>query len=358
MTVMNSIAHANDHDLSLPQYDSESFTIHFSESAVNWDEVTINEVLQIFVGAIDLCCDGRTPVAGRYALKSNFLTFTPAFSFVAGQDYVARIRIPGMDEDLVPFSLSSVAATIDATVTEIYPSGDTLPENVLRFYIHFSVPMSPHVAFDYIELRDASGVVDEAAFMRFKQELWNEDRTRLTLLIDPGRIKRNVATNVELGPALLAGQHYVLSVASGWPSADGMSVLPAFSKAFTVSDALRERPDVRLWQTTPPCLGTSDPLNITFDRPFDRHLLSKDIRVVTGDGQIVGGIIHVDEGENAWSFTPNEPWAHEDLQVIVTPTLEDVAGNNFRDLLDHVASAEADDVSLTALPINLTDCSR
>ena len=36
--------------------------------------------------------------------------------------------------------------------------------------------------------------------MRLKQELWNEDLVRLTVLIDLGRIKRNVATNVELGP--------------------------------------------------------------------------------------------------------------------------------------------------------------
>ncbi len=67
--------------------------------------------------------------------------------------------------------------------------------------------------------------------MRFKQELWNEDLARLTVLIDPGRIKRNVATNVELGFALLAGRNYTLSVGAGWSSANSESVLPAFDKA-------------------------------------------------------------------------------------------------------------------------------
>ena len=89
--------------------------------------------------------------------------------------------------------------------------------------------------------------------------------------------------------------------------------------------ALRERPDVKFWQATPPCLGTREPLNITFDRPFDRHLLSKDIHVAAGDGQLVDGMIHVGEGESSWGFTPNKPWVHEDLHVVANTELEDVA---------------------------------
>ena len=133
--------------------------------------------------------------------------------------------------------------------------------------------MKPHVAFDYIKLRDASGVADDAAFTRFKQDLWNENRTWLTVLIDPGRSKRNVVTNVELGPALREGQRYTLTVDAGWLSADGRSVLPAFKKRFTFGAPLRAFPDVRMWEVTSPCVGTKKSLAMTFDRPFDRHLL-------------------------------------------------------------------------------------
>lgn len=55
--------------------------------------------------------------------------------------------------------------------------------------------------------------------MRLKKELWNEDRARLTVLIDPGRIKRNVATNEALGRALLASRDYMLFVDIGCLSA-------------------------------------------------------------------------------------------------------------------------------------------
>ena len=356
--MMNSIASADDDGLgfSVPQHGSEPVAVRFSEGTIDWEDVKASEVLQVFVGAIDLCCEGRTPVAGRYELANNALRFTPAFSFVVGQDYVARARIPGTDEKLVKFSIPSETLMMEARVTDIYPSGNILPENILRLYVHFSIPMSPHVAFDYIKLRNAEGIADEAAFMRFKQELWNEDRTRLTVLIDPGRIKRDVATNLELGPALLAGQQYTLAVDAGWPSADGSSFLPAFSKSFSVGDALRARPSVKFWQATPPCLGTREPLHITFDRPFDRYLLRKDIHVAAADGQLVDGMIHVGEGENSWHFTPNEPWEHEELHVIANTELEDVAGNNFRDLLDQSVSTQDTSASVTSLTVQLESC--
>ena len=356
-TMTSSIAHANDDGLSLPRHGSGPVAVRLSEDDVDWETVNRTDLLQVFVGEIDRCCEGRTPVAGRYELGNNALTFTPAFSFVAGQNYVARARIPGTGEKLANFSIPSKGQMREARVTDTYPSGDTLPENLLRFFLHFSVPMSPHVAFDYIKLRDAEGIADEAAFMRFKQELWNEDRTRLTILIDPGRIKRDVATNLELGPALLAGQHYSLSVDGGWPSADGSSLLPAFSKSFGVGEGLRERPDVRFWQATPPCLGTADPLKITFDRPFDRHLLNKDIHVSVGDGQLVDGVIHIGDRETSWSFTPNEPWGQEDLHIVANAELEDVAGNNFRDLLDQAASTPDRRVSERAMTVRLESCS-
>lgn len=46
--------------------------------------------------------------------------------------------------------------------------------------------MRLQVAFDDIKLLDHDGNVDDAAFMRFKQELWKADRVRLALLIERG----------------------------------------------------------------------------------------------------------------------------------------------------------------------------
>ena len=310
-----------------------------------------SELLQVFVGQADACCAGRTPMAGRYGVENGSISFQPAFGFDLGQDYIASIR---NDEgfERVAFRLGSETETATAAVTDVFPSGDVLPENTLRFYIHFSVPMQPHMAFDYITLRDETGDVDEAAFMRFKQELWNTDRTRLTVLVDPGRIKRNVATNVELGPALREGQTYTLAVGAGWPAADGRSVLPAFAKRFSAGAPLRDLPRLDQWEATRPCVGTQGSLYVRFDRPYDRHLLTQAIRITNAEGRGIAGNLIVGHDEQSLIFTPNAPWTGEAVQIVVDPTLEDVAANNFRDLLDHVAS-DTDAVAPQVLNIPL-----
>ncbi|NNF64045.1 MAG: hypothetical protein HKN07_07270 [Acidimicrobiia bacterium] len=196
-------------------------------------------------------------------------------------------------------------------------------------------------------MRDASGRTDRAAFMRFKQELWNADRTRLTVLIDPGRIKRSVATNLDLGPALLEGHRYELIVDQGWASADGSSVLPSFSKHFLVGGALREPPSVERWSWQPPRPGTRDALRIVFDRPFDRHPLDDALCVVAIEGQGIDGEPCVGENESSWSFIPDEPWISSDVRITVDDTLEDVAGNNFRELFDRDAAPRS---ALAATP--------
>jgi hypothetical protein len=356
VTMTTSNSYADTDGLSVPRHSSDPVTVRLAGGSGELEAAEASEMLQVYVGTSDLCCEGRTPIAGRYLFDNDTLSFTPAFGFDVGQDYVVRVRISGSNDGLAPFTIPSEGPIVDAAVTATFPSGVILPENVLRFYIHFSTPMSPQVAFDYIKLRDAAGNIDNAAFMRFKQELWNEDRTRLTVLIDPGRIKREVATNVELGPALRVGQLYTLSVEGGWPSADGASVLPDFSRTFAVSEALRELPDVGLWQGTSPCAESRDPLLITFDRPFDRHLLTTDIRLFSVGRSIIGGVVLVGEDERSWTFIPNDPWADEEMEIVANAALEDVAGNNFHDLLDHLRDADAVEVSSTALSIRPRNC--
>ena len=226
------------------------------------------------------------------------------------------------------------AEATGARVTAVYPSGPVLPENTLRFYVHFSEPMAAHRAADFVYLCDDSGRPDRAAFMKFKQELWSADRTRLTMLVDPGRIKRGVSANFELGPALIEGQRYSLVVGGGWPSADGTSSLAAFAKPFEVGPALRRQPAVGQWSRTSPAPGTREPLVVSFDRPFDRHLLSDAIDLVGPSGRRLDGTVRIGRHEESWSFTPTEAWPADALGIRVADFLEDVAGNDLRELLD------------------------
>ncbi len=330
----SSVPTIDDPDVLLPQRGGEPVVLRLAEGEADHHPTRGDQRLAVFVGEADSYHEGRLPVAGRYEYHGKFLSFTPAFGFVAGQDYVVRTRRSGERHHLTEFLIPAEAAAAPALVTDVYPSGDVLPENLLRFYLHFSVPMTPHVAPDFVALRDASGVPDPAAFMRFKQELWNADRTRLTVLIDPGRIKRSVATNLDLGPALLEGRRYELTIDEGWPAADGSSVLQSFAKRFLVGTGLRDRPSVGRWRWRPPRPGTREALRIVFDRPFDRHLMDDALHVVVGDGHPIDGTPHPGKHETSWSFTPTEPWTTGDVRIVVDDALEDVAGNNFRELLD------------------------
>ncbi len=73
---------------------------------------------------------------------------------------------------------------------EIYPTSSELPENLLKFYIHFSQPMSRGQAYRHIKLLKADGKAVDGAYLEIGEELWDASSTRFTLLLEPGRIKR------------------------------------------------------------------------------------------------------------------------------------------------------------------------
>lgn len=345
-------AHAFEGDLILP--DTGKSTVVF-ELLDGQPDIDPSLVFKVFVGKPDACCVGKSPMAGRYAIDKRTVTFYPAFDFIEGQNYTVEVSNHDASINriryLKPFTIARTNADVWPEIIAIFPSGNDIPENTLRFYIHFSSPMQPHVSADYIKLVNQAGTPDTAAFMAFKQELWSEDRKRLTLLMDPGRIKRGVAQNLTLGPALLEGRMYSIVVEKGWSTADGTKKTARFEKAFTVSKALRTLPNTLLWSITSPRKETNDPLIIKFDRPFDYELLQHGISVLGEGGETIRGAISVEKHEQIWRFDPKGNWRNSQIQIAVDTQLEDVAGNNFIDLLDHLVGTEAlpDDQKLISL---------
>ena len=306
--------------------------------------------LAIFVGPGSACCAGRSPVSGRYRVEGDAVIFEPRFPLLEGQLYSALIDGATLREFIIGSN-----GLPPPEVVAVYPSGPVLPENTLRFYIEFASPMQPHRSETFIALERADGTRDRAAFMTFKQELWNADRTRLTLLMDPGRIKRGVATNMDLGPALEAGKDYALVIDAGWPSAAGQDLPTGVRAPFRVGDPLRRRPDVGDWTVSAPHLGTRMPLVLRFDRPYDRVQLTQAISLRNAAGQGLPGKVTVQDNETAWQFVPDTPWADPEITVVVAAVLEDVAGNNFRDVLDHALGTRAREVDQVTLSVNLRD---
>jgi hypothetical protein len=326
-------------------------------------DINPSDVFQVFVGDSDQCCEAMLPMAGSYSLEENTVKYIPAFEFIEGQSYTVQVAnhdndIGDVDTNrsthfLNEFTIKRSIEDVSPEIVSVYPSGGDIPENTLRFYVHFSTPMMPHVSDQYIMLQDATGKPDPAAFMMFKQELWSEDRKRLTLLMDPGRVKRGVAQNLTLGPALQEGNTYSIVVEAGWPTANNTQVMPGFKKNFIVSKALRTLPDPDRWTIDLPEKLTTDPLLIEFDRPFDAELLLTGISVLDESAQTIQGVISVENQERVWRFERQGMWLNSQIQIVIDAQLEDVAGNNFIELLDHSVGTETSVLNQKIITLDL-----
>ena len=275
------------------------------------------------------------PMLGDYRVESNALRFEPKFTLEPGLTYRAVFhadQLPGGSKTAAPvtsvFQTPRRSAAPTTLVNHVYPSADTLPENLLKFYVHFTAPMSRGNIYEHIHLRGENGKDVELPFLEIDEELWDTTMTRLTLIIDPGRIKRGVRPLEEIGPALVAGKSYTLVIGREWRDGEGDPLKESFQKAFKVTAPDREPPDPSRWKIQAPQAGGRDPLAVIFPEPMDQALSQRVIRVTGESGEVVEGKISLEDQERRWAFTPDNIWRHGRYQIIIQNTLEDLAGNN------------------------------
>jgi hypothetical protein len=275
------------------------------------------------------------PMLGRYEARDGALVFTPEFPLQLGLRYRAEFRpaaLPGGDRVAKPLvaTLTVPAAAGGATtmVRAVFPSAAELPENLLKFYLHFSAPMSRGHIYDHIRLLDAAGVPVELPFLEIDEELWNPDMTRLTLFIDPGRIKRGVKPLEDIGPSLEAGKSYTLVIASEWQDAAGKPLKETFRRSFRVTAPDRTPPDPQRWQITAPRAHTRGALIVRFDGALDEALARRLIRVMRGEREVAVERVWLSEHEQQWNFVPAGDWGAGAHSLAVQTTIEDLAGNN------------------------------
>jgi hypothetical protein len=274
------------------------------------------------------------PVVGRYSAENGSLEFHPRFPFDRGQPYSVRVdptKLP------TPRSGSSVVeATISLTATErepstfvtkITPSSDSWPENLLRFYIHFSAPMSRRGAIGFVSLLDQKGRKLSDVFLEVNANLWNNDDTRFTVLLDPGRVKRGILPNLELGRAIQDRGRYTIVVDAAWRDAAGRPLKEAYRREVRVGLPVELPLKPAGWRVIPPKADTRDPLSVIFPWPLDHALLQSAIGVSGHEGRVVDGAVSVEDDETRWVFTPAAPWERGPHQLRILALLEDPSGN-------------------------------
>lgn len=282
----------------------------------------------------------RPAMLGTYTVADGVLRFTPRYPLRPGLTYRAELR-PGytFDDDATRQTAApGKAVTRDVTiaepagrkptvVTQVYPSSSELPENQLKFYLHFSAPMSRREAYERVRILKSDGQPVDLPFLELDEELWNGDGTRLTLIIDPGRIKRGVKPLEDLGPALEAGHDFTLVIDASWQDAGGKALALGVQKKFRVGPPVRIAIDPAAWKISAPRAGTSDPLTVRFERPLDHALLERALKLHDETDHPVAGRVLVRDKERRWEFHPTEVWRAGAYQLVIDMVLEDLAGN-------------------------------
>ena len=309
---------------------AESVSIRMEGSAfrvVGWDAnrgappADWASVFAVYAGAGDV-----PAMLGAYSVEDGVLVFRPRFPPSPGVRYRVVFHPPGEAAVEAFFEVPKPRAAAATRVEHVYPSTDLLPDNQLKFYIYFSAAMQRGEAWRHIHLLDDGGAPVELPFLEIDQELWDRDYRRLTVLFDPGRIKRGLLPLQEVGPAIVEGRKYTLAIDRDWKDAGGAPLHGEFRKMFRVGPADRTPIDPRAWRVTAPAAGTTAALTVTFPKPLDYALLLRLLQV-TGGGREIAGTPAVDTNETRWSFTPREPWKVGEYKLMVDTSLEDLAGN-------------------------------
>ena len=140
-------------------------------------------------------------------------------------------------------------------------------------------------------------------------ELWDGAHRRLTVLMDPARIKRGLPAHRHAGYPIRVGEPFRLVVDAGFRDARGAPLRTGIEKPYDVVPDERRRVDPADWKLWNPSRHTFEPLEVSFDRPLDYALLSRCLHVVGPGGRRVVGAEDVGPEERSWRLTPGEPWS-------------------------------------------------
>lgn len=287
---------------------------------------------------VHLVNGGNQPaILGENILVEEGVRFEPLIPFRSKYKYEVRIRNSKIGEITIPAPLNSKAPAI----LGVFPSQDTLPQNLLKFYFQFLQPMREGEALKHIFLVSRNDTVP-FVFLDLQPELWNQERTMLTLWLDPGRIKRELQPNKKLGEPLEKNRWYELIVDPSWADAKGDVLAKTFSRSFFVSERDSLSPVMELWKIIAPKPGSRDALQVEFDENLDYVLVKEAIEILDEGGKPVAGEVILIKEESVYLFEPEIPWKTGMYKFQSEGRLEDLAGNNLNRVFDRDISQSTD----------------
>ena len=262
---------------------------------------------------------------GEYSETNDKVLFKPLVPLSPGLNYEIFFKESLLGKIAIPSPVGEAAKLV-----AVYPSADTLPENLLKLYFQFSAPMREGEALQHISLTDSDGDTLTGTFLDLKPELWNKERTVLTVWLDPGRIKRDLVPNQELGNPLIKGKEYILTVSNHWKDIQNLPMKESHSRKFVVTTRDSKSPLLQDWKIDAPTKGTVEPLRIIMNEPLDYFLLQETLSIFNEKGIKIAGNFKIVNKETSLEFIPASPWQAGLYRLQVATYLEDLAGNNLQ----------------------------
>lgn len=275
--------------------------------------------------------ENNPSILGELRVNGNEVQFTPLIPFTRGQSHEIMYNGSSIGTVSIPVLAESEA---NLAVLEIYPTQDSLPENQLKFFIQFSKPMREGNSLAHVTLLNSNKDTLKGVFLDLQPELWNEDQTLLTLWLDPGRIKRDLIPNLEMGAPLEKGESYRLIISEQWKGISVGNLAQSYTKDFTVTARDSISPSPTSWILDTPKSGTIETVSIDFSEALDFSLLQEVFSIKDEANQPIFGKWEIGLEEKSIQFIPENSWKKGKYILQVESRLEDLAGNNLNRLFE------------------------
>jgi len=281
------------------------------------------QVLKVYVGPLNNKVNIK-PILGAYKISPGKIVFEPILPFSEELPY----HVVFGDSVFFEFQIDRPSSRPKTRLLDIYPSADTVPANLLKMYLRFSESMREGEIYERVHISGNEGHKIKDPFVRLQPELWDSDAQRITLWIDPGRVKRFLGSREAYGPVIKEGLNYRLFVDPEMKDSFGHALDSLYEKQYYVETADRKKPEISNWKLTAPPAFSIEPMKIEFNEIMDLSTTQNSFSVWNSENEILKGQVKVGSNEKSWWFVPNSIWKQGVYRIRVLSSLEDLAGNN------------------------------
>ncbi len=249
----------------------------------------------------------KQAVLGKYRWSSDSLIFESLVEPSHNTHFECRLKVEKM-VTTKRFITPAKEKTYDPPeVVQVYPTVESIPLNILFFYVQFNQPMNPDF-FDYDQLKliESDGKVKQQVWRH--EVNWNFDHTVAAILIHPGRVKRGIDYMENYSEVFVEGEEVTLHVGKAFKSESNILIDDSFSKNYSISSRDSVIPIVQFDQKLLPKSGSNSPLTISFSETMCYGSVLEGFRVLDKNGNSITGTIISDKGETSWRFIPDKVW--------------------------------------------------